>query len=141
MNVRHIIRLHAAWKRVIVGLEGECALEATLGEPTTVTLPDSFLAGCHADSVTMSRRFNRPTGLDDGSSVVLDCGLLHCADWAALNGTSLGPNEGGTADITDLLRPHNELEVTISKKRFAAASVASARLLIVDRECESAPPV
>jgi hypothetical protein len=141
MNVRHIIRLHAAWKRVIVGLDGEGVLEATLNEPTTVTLPDSFLAGCHADFVTMSRRFNRPTGLDDGSTVVLDCGLLPCADSAVLNGTSLGPNADGTADITDLLRPHNELEMTISKERFAAASVASARLLIVDRECASSEPV
>jgi len=133
MNVRHTIRLHAAWKRVMVGLDGGDTLEGCLGEPMTVTLPDSFLAGCQADAVTMSRRFNRPTGLEDGSAVVLDCGLLPCAESAALNGTPLRANEGGTVDVTDSLRPHNELEVTISKARFAAASVASARLLIGDR--------
>lgn len=141
MNVRHTIRLHAAWKRVMVGLDGEGSLEGSLegtlegtpGEAMTVALPDSFLAGCQADSVMMSRRFNRPTGLEDGSAVLLDCGLLLCAETAALNGAPLEANEGGAVDVTDRLRPHNELEVTISKARFAAASVASARLLIVDR--------
>jgi len=143
MNVRHTIRLHAAWKRMVrndadgpeatSGADAVDTPQGALGEPMAVTLPDSFLADCQAGRVTMSRRFNRPTGLDDRSAVVLDCGLLLCADWAALNGETLAVSEDGTADITDRLRPHNELEVAIPKAQFLAASSASARLLIVDR--------
>jgi hypothetical protein len=143
MNVRHTIRLHAAWKRVVGGdgygaeaVDGAEIVDmpgGALGEPTAVTLPDSFLADCPAGRVTMSRRFNRPTGLDGSSSVVLDCGLLLCADSVAFNGQPLAASEDGTVDITDRLCPHNELEVTIPKVHFLNASLASARLLIVDR--------
>jgi hypothetical protein len=97
-----------------------------------VSLPDRSLLQCDAASVRYRRCFNRPTGLDGRTCVLLDCGLLAAAVSAQLNGQEIELPATGLLDITSELRPHNQLEIIIASDRFAEASTASARLQIRD---------
>jgi hypothetical protein len=126
MTPTHTIRLHTAWKRMVMGTDG------SFGEPVSVSLPDRSLLQCDASRVTYQRHFNRPTGLSDRTSVLLNCGLLPLSETAVLNGQPLKIPRAGLPDITSLLRPHNELKLVLHTDRYAEASSASAQLLITE---------
>jgi hypothetical protein len=128
MTAEHKIRLHAAWKRIDRAVEsGE---EFGANDTTTVSLPDATLGSLVVHHVTFQRRFNRPTGLSDSDTVVLQCGLLTVAQEIVFNGVSIPIPTEPTLDISSHLLPHNELRVIIAADQFQVASQASAALEI-----------
>lgn len=104
---------------------------ATL-DSLSVSLPDASLAQCDAAEVTYRRNFNRPTGLESGSCVWLNSALLPLARSVELNGHSLTPLDSDRVEITSLLRPHNELLVSLQREAYLAASQAAASLQIIE---------
>jgi hypothetical protein len=126
MTSPHTIRLHAAWKRMVIG--GRSGSDVA----TNVSLPDRSLLNCDAVGVIYRRHFNRPTGLSDQTTVLLDCGLLPLSRSANLNGQPLIMPSVGLPDIASMLRPHNELEIEVASDRYAEAATASAALISQD---------
>jgi hypothetical protein len=67
--------------------------------------------------VRYQRRFNRPTGLDDGHTVYISFAAVDCFGEVSLNGKSLGRVVGDRPPqrflVTDLLQPTNELSVVV----------------------------
>ncbi len=106
--------------------------DGNLSEPVSVSLPDQTLIHCDAASITYRRSFNRPSGINQQTAVLLDCGLLPLATTARLNGQPIVIPEAGFPQIRSLLRPHNELEIVLSSDCYAEASLASAKLEIVE---------
>lgn len=130
MRHSHRIRLNAAWQRSELSQSEGSARDTAQAASSTVKLPDQGVAFCAAPMALFERRFNSPTGLTPDSTVVLDCGLFGCADSIRINGLVLeGPTES-RLDITELLRPHNELLLLIKKERFSEAAEATAELVI-----------
>lgn len=150
MHRTHRIRLHAAWKRAAGGSADD--FQAGLGEaraPTPsgdaasvpVSLPDDSLAGCPDRFVTYSRRFNRPSGLEETTAVWLVSDLLGLADEVRLNGVLVVPAaDAERVEIRANLLPHNELRITVARDQFLAASRASAHLEIADRPATDGSP-
>jgi len=91
----HIIRLHRAWDCAVV-------LDAKNRDPV---------------SVRCTRRFGCPTGLDDQTRVLLRMRGVGAPVVVALNGREIGTiaaDHGVWAgDIKRLLRPRNELTLTV----------------------------
>ncbi|TVP99056.1 MAG: hypothetical protein EA381_10845 [Planctomycetaceae bacterium] len=142
MHRTHRIRLHAAWKRAacdsaddVKAAVGDTCDPALSGDAATesVSLPDGSLADCSDRFVTYSRRFNRPSGLEESTAVWLVSGLLGLADDVRLNGVPLAPSaDAERVEIRTHLLPHNELRVKVARDQFAAASRATAYLEIAD---------
>lgn len=146
MTRSHRIRLHAAWRR----LSGAGAIEAqelkAWSEPPAaqavgarvgklVSLPDSALRDCVAPWVIYCRQFNRPTGIGPESKIWIDCDLFASAARLLLNGREFPSSEPGQRlEITDLLRPHNELRVVVAAESFAKASVAAVAELMIETD-------
>lgn len=143
MTRSHRIRLHAAWKR----LEGSSPIGpsdvTTRPEPpveqaaefvpeASVSLPDLRLRNCVAPWVTYCRRFNRPTGIGSRDKIWVACGLFDFATRVTLNGQEL--SAGQRLEITDMLRPHNELRIVIPAESFARASLAATAELSIEAE-------
>ena len=95
----HTIRLRGPWEWSAAGMK-----------PVRKTLPHtSKLPG------TLTRRFNAPTGLDDGTRAVLRVEDVPLGSMLSLNGTVLppaGPNSFA-ADITALLSGPCRLEIAL----------------------------
>ncbi len=123
----HTIRLHAAWTRH----DGDRGGPA---DPRKVSLPDETLVASSAAAVVYTRRFNRPTGIVPRTVITLESGWLGLASAVTLNGHVFAGNATDHWDITDLLRPHNVLEVAIPASRFSDAAVETVRLSITDRD-------
>jgi hypothetical protein len=146
MNRSHRIRLHAAWKRLSgsdaidsqVAPEGHspAAEQAEAAEQaSSVSLPDASLCDCVAPWVTYRRNFNRPTGIGPNDRVWLGCSLFASATRGVLNGRDFNlPPSGQPLEVTDMLRPHNELRVVIPRESFASASTAAVAELTIDSE-------
>jgi hypothetical protein len=130
MRHSHRIRLNAAWQRFEIRQSDDFLWDTARGESSAVKLPDRGVALSDSPVALFERRFNSPTGLTPESTVVLHCGLLGCADSIRFNGLVVeGPTES-RLDITELLRPHNELLLLIKKDHFTAAAEATAELVI-----------
>jgi len=125
MPTSHTIRLHAAWKRVDDSAQASCD-ERELA----VSLPDKSILSVNASSVVYRRAFNRPTGLADGDSISLQCGLLPIAASIRFNGNQIDVPSEASIEIGDRLLAHNELAVTIVADQFQAAALASATIQI-----------
>jgi len=125
MPSSHTIRLHAAWKRV-----DDSGPAAGGGRELVVCLPDTSILSVNASSVVYRRAFNRPTGLADGDSICLQCGLLPIAASIRFNGNQIAIPSEASIEIGDRLLPHNELAVTIVADQFPTAAQASAVLEI-----------
>lgn len=108
------------------------ALESTVVESVSVALPDASLARCEAPEVIYRRSFNRPTGLNTQTVVLLSSELLPLARSTRLNGHPLTPDGSGQVEITALLLPHNELLVALQRDAYLAASQAVASLQIIE---------
>lgn len=128
MPADHKIRLHAAWKRIDRAVDPDGDFEASGTQ--AVSLPDTTLVASAVRQVTFQRRFNCPTGLSTGDTVVLHCGLLTAAADIVFNGVPIPVPTSPMLDITKHLLPHNELRVIIDAEQFQAASQASAALEI-----------
>lgn len=100
-----------------------------------MSLPDASLCDCVAPWVTYLRHFNRPTGIGPNDRVWIDCGLFASAMRGVLNGRDINlPPSGERLEVTELLRPHNELRVVIPRESFARASTAEVAELAIDAE-------
>lgn len=100
-----------------------------------MSLPDASLRDCVAPWVTFLRHFNRPTGIGPNDRVWIDCGLFASATRGVLNGRDfILPPSGERLEVTDLLRPHNELRVVIPRESFARASTAATAEMTIDAE-------
>jgi hypothetical protein len=130
MRHSHRIRLNAAWQRSELSQSEASVWDTAQAASSTVKLPDRGVAFCDAPMALFERRFNSPTGLTPESTVVLDCGLFGCADSIRFNGLVVGGPTESRLDITELLRPHNELLLLIKKDHFSAAAEATAELVI-----------
>jgi hypothetical protein len=102
--VPHVIRLRGPWEYEVVGNEGA---SGTVQMPCNVAeIVETEFRG----TVRFSRRFNRPTGLDEATRVwlVLEDDF---ESQVILNGQVLVPpgTQNGPArlNITSLLQPHN----------------------------------
>jgi len=146
MTRSHRIRLHAAWRR----LSGAGAIDPeelnAWSEPPAaqavganggklVSLPDTALRDCVAPWVIYCRQFNRPTGVGPESKIWIDCDLFASAARLLLNGRELPSAEPGQRlEITNLLRPHNELRVVVHAESFAKASQAAVAGLTIETD-------
>ena len=95
----HSIRLRGPWEWTAAGVK-----------PVRTTLPHtSKLPG------TLSRRFNAPTGLEDGTRAVLRIADVPLGTCFSLNGTNLPPAgpDAFSADITKLLVGPCRLDVAM----------------------------
>lgn len=100
-----------------------------------MSLPDPTLRDCVAPWVTYCRRFNRPTGIGPQNKIWIDCGLFVSATRVMFNGHDVSaPAPGQRLEITDLLRPHNELRIVIPAESFATASLAAAAELTIEAD-------
>ncbi|MGH8245145.1 MAG: hypothetical protein ACREUU_01790 [Gammaproteobacteria bacterium] len=122
----HAIRLRGPWEFSIGGtsIAGRIEFPCSWRQ-----LCDA--AGSQADAIRLTRRFNKPTGLQQRDSVLLSfryCGAILTAQ---LNGASLslrdGPDGSQHAEVTSQLADRNELIV-----EFAPPSPA---LLATDDCC------
>lgn len=105
-----------------------------LADAVPVSLPDDSLADCPDLFVTYSRRFNRPSGLEETTAVWLVSDLLGLAGEVRLNGVPLVLlADAERVEIRADLLPHNELRITVARDQFAAASRATAHLEIADQ--------
>ena len=68
-------------------------------------------AAWRSDGRVRTRRFNKPTGLDGGERVWLAVETAAKLDNATLNGSPVEFSTSGRCDITDALRPSNELRL------------------------------
>ena len=68
-------------------------------------------AAWRSDGAAHTRRFNTPTGLDDGERVWLAIDAPSMVQSATLNGATLEFSSAGRCDVTGSLRPSNELVV------------------------------
>ncbi len=97
MAAPHVIRLRAPW---------QC-------EP----LPRGSLSVEAAPGVRCTRRFNAPTNLDADERVWLICDEVEHRARFMINGHDLGLVEGPQVqprlDLTDVLQPHNVLEIEV----------------------------
>lgn len=100
-------------------------------ENVSVSLPDASLVQCEAPEVVYRRSFNRPTGLEAKTVVMLVSDLLILANAVRLNDQPLSATSG-EVEITPLLRTHNELLVTLQRDAYRAASQAVASLQIIE---------
>jgi hypothetical protein len=132
MHRTHRIRLHAAWKRAASDSIDDSS--PVLADAVPVSLPDDSLADCPDRFVTYSRRFNRPSGLEETTAVWLVSDLLGLAGEVRLNGVPLVLlADAERVEIRADLLPHNELRITVARDQFVAASRATAHLEIADR--------
>ncbi len=101
----HTIRLRYPWTR-----------QARSGESCRIDVPEPMEFASNIDEATYSRRFNRPTGLEEGDRV-----WLRISSWQGTL-TSLRLNEteqsiAGThieLDITEQMKLHNLIEIALS---------------------------
>lgn len=146
MTRSHRIRLHSAWRRLSgAGVIAPQELH-TWSEPPAaqavgavggkfISLPDTALRDCAAPRVTYCRQFNRPSGIGPEDRIWIDCDLFASATRVLLNGQEIpSPEPGQRLEITDLLRPHNELRVVVAAESFAKASLAAVAELTIETD-------
>jgi hypothetical protein len=96
--------------------------------PIRLRHPWDELPGASPGQITHRRAFKQPTGLDSWERVFLEVDRTLVSAPIVLNGHPIGHLEYGqffSADITSLLQPNNELQVTVESARAATASPAS----------------
>ena len=135
----HAIRLRGPWAFSIGGTSASGRIDF----PSTWRQLVSAAASAGREptdrnSITLRRRFHRPTGLETGDRVVLSLAHSGKGLTARLNGAELAllAQSGGSleAEITSSLADHNELAVELAPPSTApldsAASVLEATLEI-----------
>ncbi len=122
----YIIRLQRAWQRL------EWDDDETLLSNQGMMLPDELPLTDRCTSVTYERRFNRPSNLEPHEQVWLVTELLSKARRVALNEQPLacvpGANE---VELTQLLLPHNYLQIYLERADAESLRAAIATLKIV----------
>jgi len=88
--------------------------------------------GTTGGRVRLTRRFNRPTGLDDGERVWLEVGAGLPAR-IAINGDRLGDVVAGTVrfDITDRLEEYGQVELEFDRRDTADGEQSIAEVALV----------
>jgi hypothetical protein len=131
-NPAHRIRLRGPWEFVWLSPPSGLPAEARAGD---LRLPTTWAAafGMSVGTVRLSRRFNRPSGLENGERVWLEVAV---ADEAAvsLNGVWLGRVAAGTArfDVTERLTTYGciDLDLTRDEARVEEHPLTEACLVI-----------
>lgn len=131
----HIIRLRGPWQ--IVALEAES--DETTTAAVTAVVPGDWAAALGADyhgRARLTRRFGSPTNLAPEEKVFLVVGAADCQAKVVLNGELLGEQDSSTGecryDITRLLRPRNELRITLASRPDQPGKIGEVRLEIDD---------
>ena len=123
----HSIRLRGPWEFSIrgSGASGRIDFPCTWQE-----LVDA--AGSTSGAIVLTRRFNKPTGLESRDLVWLSFRSPAASLTAALNGTPLAlkgqPDGSWQAEITTLLADRNELPVELAPPSPPLPAVADASL-------------
>ncbi len=121
----HVIRLHAAWKRIELDESG-----VVLGEQS-LSLPDTISLAPTTSHLVYRRNFNMPAGLNSSNRVYLDAQLLTVAVQVTLNEKLIElTNRSATLEVTTLLQPHNRIEIKVPASAMAIARVSTASLRI-----------
>lgn len=131
----HVIRLHGPWEyeplsRSVWSDVGELSAAAEpLPSSGRTTLPanGSELPALFRGQVRYTRRFHRPTGLNDGQRVFLAIEAKNAAGAVLLNGASLGAiaPSGGLSrfDVGDRMTRVNELAIEMETPPGVIAAV------------------
>ncbi|HTQ38966.1 MAG TPA: hypothetical protein VMJ32_08055 [Pirellulales bacterium] len=112
--------------------------------PIRLRQPWEELPDASPGRVAYRRRFKCPTGLDTWERVSLEVDRGIFLGEISLNGTNLGRLEPGqffSADITPLLKPANELMVSVDPHSAVAQPPPSASVYIIDPEEPLGSPI
>ncbi len=104
----HIIRIHAAWRRLDFDRSG-----VEIGR-SSIRLPDRLPFPAAVTNSIYRRTFNRPTGLTARSSVWLICGLFAHASHVSLNHRDIAIPIDGSLNITGMLLAQNVIEIGVN---------------------------
>ena len=131
----HVIRLRGPWQyeplaRTLLLADGStCAEPGDLPPPGEVKMPADWgdtLGGYFRGRVRYSRKFNRPTGIEQGDRLFLRIQQVDAFGSAALNEHPLGeiPSGGNPQrfEVTRLLQPFNQLVIEVELPRSTADS-------------------
>ncbi|MBX3437252.1 MAG: hypothetical protein KF861_07175 [Planctomycetaceae bacterium] len=133
---RHWIRLRGPWDVLWISPFDE-ALSSLQERSRRVKMPADWrsLFGERSGTARFSRRFQRPTNLDDDERIVVTLCGVRCAVNASLNGSSLSPltrplgdpackpcEDSQSFDITDRLVLSNQLQLDLTVSKTALAT-------------------
>lgn len=128
MPYPHVIRLRGPWRYEALDRDVDCQSLAPPGATGQIRLPADWgdiLGAGFLGRVRFGRAFNQPSGLSPAERVWLVVAGADATATVELNGRHIG-NVPGYAlglrrDVTELLRPHNQLVVDVSRHRSDSA--------------------
>jgi hypothetical protein len=123
----HIIRLRRPW----------CKSIETGGTPLQIDVPELNVEPTtneQQQTSTYRRSFNIPSGLRDSSRVYLRVdGWEGCLESATLNGSPLDVGQSKiNAEITDLLKPNNQITISLTGRGGQPARLSGEVTLAID---------
>lgn len=142
MPYPHVIRLRGPWELIAVTQQDSADAGSQPQKPATyshsrVEVPGDWacaLGTAFRGTARYTRRFNTPTGLEGQERVWLCCEGVHEIADIRLNDRRLGQIGSGSHqaeyDITDWLRPHNQLVIEVSSTGALPGALGEVRLEI-----------
>jgi hypothetical protein len=125
-RLMHTIRLRRPW----------CKSIETGGVPLRVDVPELNVetASSEQQTSTYRRSFNIPSGLRDSSRIYLRVdGWEGCLESATLNGSPLDIGKSKiNAEITDLLKPNNQITISLTGSGGQPARLSGEVTLAID---------
>jgi hypothetical protein len=126
-RLMHTIRLRRPW----------CKSIETGSVPLRVDVPELNVETTTSEeqqTSTYRRSFNTPSGLSDSSRVYLRVdGWEGCLEFATLNGSPLVVGKSKiNAEITDLLKPNNQITISLADRGGQPARLSGEVTLAID---------
>ena len=130
--MHHRIRLAGPWEWQVIGSPQQSTREAARCQ-----LPFTLSGDQRESGVVLTRRFHRPTGINDATTLRIVLQASRKPVDVQLNGKSLPGSESSVAaeycfNLTGRVEPFNQLSVLLLPQTDASATLQSAWLEIWD---------